>query len=112
MKKMFIGMSYGLIPLICILPILTALTHVLTLSETFLISFGLVAAVGWTIILELLAIKEIHNYEPGQVAVNVMLTLFLMIVLIFAATIVIMFWDTVLDTVSVLFKEVCYRVFH
>ena len=112
LKKMFIGMSYGLIPLICILPILTALTHVLTLSETFLVSFGLVAAVGWTIILELLAIKEIHNYEPGQVAVNVMLTLFLMIVLIFAATIVIMFWDTVLDTVSVLFKEVCYRVFH
>ena len=62
--------------------------------------------------LELLAIKEIHNYEPGQVAVNVLLTLFLMIVILFAGSILVMFWDTALDTVSALFKEVCYRVLH
>jgi len=43
--------------------------------------------------------------------VNVVLTLFLMIVLIFAAAIMFMLWDTVLDMGSTLFKEVGYRVF-
>ncbi len=111
LKRMFVGMSYGLIPMICILPVLTLLTHVLTRSESFLVNCGLAAAVGWTLLLELSAIREIHNYEPGQVAVNVVLTLFLMIVLIFAAAIMFMLWDTVLDMGSTLFKEVGYRVF-
>lgn len=110
-RRMFIGMAYGLIPMICLLPVLTLLTHVLTLSESFLVNFGLVVAVGWTGILEFLAIKEIHNYEGKQVVTNIVLTLFLMIVMIFAGTIVGMFWDTVVDTVSTLFKEVSYRVF-
>lgn len=111
LKRMFIGMAYGLIPLICFLPVLTVLSHVLTLTESFLIHFGLAIAVLWTAVLELLAIKEIHNYEPEQVVVNVLLTLFLMIVILFVCSILIMFWDRLIDTVSVLFKEVCYRVF-
>lgn len=111
LKRMFVGMSYGLIPMICILPVLTLLTHVLTQSESFLVKCGFVVAVGWTVLLELSAIREIHNYEPGQVAVNVVLTMFLMIVLIFAAAIMFMLWDTVLDMGSALFKEVGYRVF-
>ena len=41
-----------------------------------------------------------------------LLTLFLMIVILFAGSILVMFWDTALDTVSALFKEVCYRVLH
>lgn len=112
LKRMFIGMSYGLAPMICILPVLTFLTHILTRTESFLVNFGFIVAVLWTAVLELLAIKEIHNYEPGQVAVNVLLTLFLMIVILFAGSILVMFWDTALDTVSALFKEVCYRVLH
>lgn len=111
LKRMFVGMSYGLIPMICILPVLTLLTHVLTRSEAFLVNCGFVMAVGWTVFLELSAIREIHNYEPEQVAVNVVLTFFLMIVLIFAAGIMFMLWDTVLDMGTALFKEVGYRVF-
>lgn len=108
--KMYIGMAYALVPVICLAPVVTALTHVLTLSETFLVTLGTVAALGWTAILLLLSIREIHSYEPGQVAMNVVLALFLMIVMIFVGSIIGMFWDTVVDTVSAFGKEVFYRV--
>ena len=109
--RMFAGMAYSMIPLICLLPPLTLLTHVLTQSEAFLVNFGAAFIFAWTGVLVLLSIKEIHGYEPGQVAMNVVLTLFLMVVMIFAGSIIGMFWDTVLDTVSALVREVCYRVF-
>ena len=109
-KKMYAGMSYAMIPFICIAPVLTLLSHVITLSESFLISFGMGFCVVWSGVLVLLAIKEIHNYEPGQVAMNVLLALFLMIVMIFVGSIIGMFWDTVLDTLSAFGKEVLYRV--
>lgn len=110
-KKMFIGMAYSLVPLICLLPPLTLLTHVLTLSESFIINFGAIFIFAWTGVLLLLSIKEIHSYEPGEVALNIVLTLFLMVVMIFVGSIIGMFWDTVLDTASALVREVGYRVF-
>lgn len=110
LKKMFAGMAYALIPFICLPPVFTLLTHVLTQSESFIISFGMGFAVVWTAALVLLSIREIHNYEFRQVALNVVLTLFLMIVMIFVGSIIGMFWDTVLDTVSQVVREVVYRV--
>lgn len=109
-RKMFAGMAYAMIPFICLPPVITLLTHVLTQSEAFLVSFGMLLAVAWTAILVLLSIKEIHNYGFGQVALNVVLALFLMIVMIFVGSLIGMFWDTVLDTVASVVKEVIYRV--
>lgn len=109
--RMFVGMAYCFTPLICILPIATLLTHVLTLSEAFLPDFSVLFALAWTGVLLFLSIKEIHNYEIGQVFLNLVLSAFLMIVMIFVGSIIGMFWDTVLDTVSSVGKEVLYRVF-
>ena len=109
-KKMYAGMGYAMIPFICIAPPLTLASHVLTLSEAFIIDFGMTFCVAWTAVLLLLAIREIHNYEFGQVAMNVLLAFFLMIVMIFVGSIIGMFWDTVQDTVTSLCKEVVYRV--
>lgn len=111
LKKMYIGMAYAFVPMICLLPVFTLLTHVLALTEVFIISFGTVLVVAWVGVLLFLAIREIHNYEFRQVFLNILLTLFLMIVMIFVFSIIGMFWDRVLDMLASIAREVAYRAF-
>lgn len=109
-RKIYIAMAYSLTPMICILPVITLLTHVLTLSEAFLVTFGTIAAYAWTGVLLVIAIREIHEYEFSQVFLNIILTLFMMIVVIFTASMLYMFWDKVVDVILSIFMEVKYRV--
>lgn len=109
-KTMFIGMAYALTPFICILPVVTLLTHVLTLNEAFLVSMGSGIAYVWTGALLVIALRELHDYEFRQAFVNILLALFLMIIILFVCSLVGMFWDRVLDMVTSIVKEVKYRV--
>lgn len=109
-RTMFIGLSYALVPLICLLPVVTLLTHVLTLNEAFLIALGSGVAYAWTGVLLVIALRELHDYEFHQVFVNIVLALFLMIIIIFVCSIIAMFWDRVVEMVTSIVKEVKYRV--
>ena len=109
-RKIYMAMAYALTPLICILPILTVLTHVLSLSEIFLISLGLIIAYVWTGCLVIVCIKEVHEYEFSQVFLNIILTLFMMIVVVFIVSVLYMFWDKAADVVTSVFREGFYRV--
>lgn len=109
-KKIYMAMSYSLMPLIILLPIATILTHILTLSESFIITMILVAAYAWTGYLIVISIKEIHEYGFMQVFLNILITLFMMIVCVFVVSILYMFWDKVIEVFSSIFREVKYRV--
>jgi tetratricopeptide (TPR) repeat protein len=108
-KTIYIAMAYALTPMICFLPVVTLLTHVLTLYESFLISFSLLVIYGWTAVLVLLAIREIHEYEFYQVFWNIVLTCFMMIIVIFVCSIIGMFWDKVMEIATSIGREVKYR---
>ncbi len=108
----FIGMSYALVPWICFLPAVTVMTHVLALNESFLITFSSLLVYAWTTVLVILAIREIHEYELHQVLGNIMLTFFMMVVVIFAFSIIGMFWDKAIEIASSITREVKYRVGH
>ncbi len=108
-KTMLIGMAYALIPFICILPVMTLLTHVLTLNEAFLVSLGSGIAYVWTGALLVIALRELHDYEFHQAFLNILLALFLMIIIIFVCSLIGMFWDRVVDMVMSIVKEVKYR---
>lgn len=109
-KRIYTAMAYALMPLICILPVITVLTYILSLSEVFLVSFGMIIAYAWTACLVIVCIKEVHEYEFSQVFFNIILTLFMMIVVVFIASVLYMFWDKAADVVTSIFREVFYRV--
>ena len=109
-KTVYIGFAYVLTPFILLLPILTLLTHVLALNESFIVSFFSLFIYAWVAVLLVIAIKEIHQYEFRQVFLNLLLALFLMIVLLFVGSIIGMFWDKVVDIVTSVWKEVQVRV--
>ena len=108
-KTIYIAMAYALTPMICFLPIVTILTHVFTLNESFFIFFSMVFIYCWTAVLVILAIREIHEYEFHQVFWNIILTFFMMIIVIFVCSIIGMFWDKVIDIVASVGREVTYR---
>ena len=108
-KKIYIALSYSITPLICLLPFLTLLSHFLTLNEQFLISFSVLFIYGWTAILVVIAIREIHEYEFYQTFWNIILTFFMMIIVIFICSIIYMLWDKAFDTVASMVREGKYR---
>ena len=109
-RDMYIAGAYALTPLIVFLPIITLLTHILTQNEYFLIDFSTTLVYVWAVVLMLIALKQIHNYTVSQVLKNVVLSLFLMLIILLAASMLGMYWNQIGDILSSIGNEVRYRV--
>lgn len=109
-KDVYCATAYSFAPFILFMPLVTALTYVVTLNEAFIIRFSSIIIWTWSVILLLTGIKEIHNYDLRDVVKNVMLTLFFMFIAVVALSIVYMLWDQGIEFVNTLIKEVAYRV--
>jgi len=72
----YIGTAYAATPFILLAMPITLLSHVLTFSEEFVYQFLFYVAVGWSLVLQFIMIKEIHDYEMRDVIKNILLTLF------------------------------------
>jgi hypothetical protein len=81
-KDVFIATSYALIPFILITPVMIGLSHVLTLNETIVFQILDVLRWGWTGLLIVLMIKEVHNFDFQALIKNILLTVFVMMMVI------------------------------
>jgi hypothetical protein len=81
-KDVFIATSYALIPFILITPVMIGLSHVLTLNETIVFQILDVLRWGWTGLLIVLMIKEVHNFDFKALIKNILLTVFVMMMVI------------------------------
>lgn len=109
-KDVYCATAYSFAPFILFIPLVTALTYVVTLNEAFIINFSSLIIWVWSGILLLIGIKEIHDYDIRDVVKNVLLTLFFMFIAVVALSIVYMLWDQGIEFVNTLIKEVSYRV--
>ena len=75
-RNVYIGTAYAATPFILLAMPITLLSHVLTFSEEFVYQFLFYVAVGWSLVLQFIMIKEIHDYEMRDVIKNILLTLF------------------------------------
>ncbi|MBE0700703.1 MAG: hypothetical protein IH571_03345, partial [Acholeplasmataceae bacterium] len=83
---------------------------VLTHYEVFIFQFANMFMFGWTLLLVLLMIKEIHGYKIGALIKNVLLTLFTMVMIMLIAFVVYLLINQVYDYVFGVIKEVISRV--
>jgi len=72
--------SYGLFPFTITLFAITALSHVVTANEVFLLNFVMLFGGVYSIIVLLLGFQEVHNYGFGQTIKSLLITAIFMVI--------------------------------
>jgi tetratricopeptide (TPR) repeat protein len=110
-RQVFTVFGYALTAFIIFIPLLTALSYALTISEVFIYRFLQFLIIGYTLVLFFIGIKEAQAYDLKQTIANALLTLFFVIVTILAAIVLFILWRELVDFVRSVLEEVSYRVF-
>lgn len=108
-KKIYTYFCYSLMPYVLLTPVSFVLTHVLTINESFLVSFTQLVMYGWIVVLVILGIKEVNNYTAGETFKIICLTLFTILILALLIFIIYVLWAQVFEFISAVFGEVVYR---
>ena len=109
-KKIYCSFVYSLTPYITIIPIVFALSHVVTANEQFLIAFAYVILFGWCAVLFVLAVKEVNNYTAKETFKVICVTAFTILILALLIFIIYVLWAQVLEFIIAICGEVVYRI--
>ena len=109
-KKIYTYFCYSLLPYILFTPITFILSHILTNNEQFLITVVQLIMYAWTIVLVLLAIKEVNYYSVKETAKIIFLTFFTIMIVALLIFIIYVLWAQVFEFISAVFGEVVYRL--
>lgn len=109
-RDIYVATAYVTSPFVAIMPFIIIISHVMTQAESSLLGLASVAVYGWVVILLWLSTKEIHAYNVPNTIKNLLITIFLIAVIILAASLIGMFWDQLINFVYSVIKEVKYRV--
>lgn len=110
-RQVYTVFAYCLSLFIICWPLLTLLSHALTLTEIFIYQLLSFLILGYTAVLIFIGIKEAHIYNLKKTLANILLTLFFAIVAILAVIILFILWRELVSFAGELFEEVRYRVF-
>lgn len=110
-RAIYVSFAYSLSAFIICWPVLTLITHSLTLTELFIYRLMAFLVLGYTAVLVFISIKEAHVYNLRKTFANVFLTLFFMLITILAVVILFILWRELVSFLSEVFEEVRYRAF-
>lgn len=108
-RDIFIGTMISFAPIILFQLPLCFVTNFLTYNESFIYTIGMAVLYGWSILNLLIMIKFVHNYTVPELIVNILLTLFTMIILVFIYLIVYILFMQMFDFANGIIKEVVLR---
>lgn len=108
-KSVFMGSAYMLSPYLVFMPLVIILSYVLTENEAFVIEFGSMIIWGYVAIQLFLSVKEINNYTPRRTVGGIVISLFFIVIVIMAFSIVYMLCNEFIEMVTTIVKEVMYR---
>jgi len=110
LKDVYNATAYAMSPMIIFMPVVVALSYVLTLNEAFVIQFSNVIILTWCSIMLFIGTKEIHDYSVSGTIKNILLTLFLMFIVVIAFSILYMLGDEAVNFLYTFIKEALYRL--
>lgn len=108
-KSLFIGLSYALIPLVLALPVVFALSHVLSYNEAVFISLIKTLSYGWTAVLIFLVIMYLNDYTIRKTIWTILLTAFTALIAVALLFVVYVLVSQLVDFLSSVYGEVVYR---
>lgn len=100
---------YSFVPYLVFSPLIVILSNATTYNESFVYHFLNTVMLGWTLILIGIMVKEIHDYTFGETLVNLLFTVFSMIILLLVLFIIYVLLGQVIDFISSVIQEVLVR---
>lgn len=108
-RSLYIGLAYSFSPAILIMPFVILISNFATFNEAFFIWAADTFVLSWCAINIILTVMELHEYDFKPTIANLLLTLFLMVVVILATSMLYLFVKQIWDFVSELITEVLLR---
>lgn len=108
-KAVFVTTVFSLSPIFIALPIITALSHVLTYNESFLISFITNVSIGVTVIYFFFMVKETHYYGVKDTIASIFISFFTMVMMLLGTFIVYILLSELGTLLLDIVMEVFYR---
>ncbi len=109
-KQVYCGTIYAFAPYLLFTLPLQLITNVLTENEAFIISFGELILVAWSLVLLYLMVQEIHAFSIKDTVKNILITLVTMFLLTLAAIMLFLLYQQLADFVYEIFQEVKLHV--
>ena len=109
-KAVFIGSAYMLSPYLVFMPIVNLLSYVLTRNEGFVITFSTTIIWAYVLLLLFFSVKEINNYSVKKTIGSIAISLFFIVIVVVAFSIVYMLCNEFVEMITTIIKEAIYRV--
>ena len=104
-KQMYCAFAYALGPYVMIKPVTFALSFVLTYNEAFIITLLDLAAIGLCLMLVVMMVKSLQNYNFTETFAALLLTLFTMLMIIIAVVIAAALVAQLWEFITAVWKE-------
>ncbi len=108
-RDLYIGLAYCGSPFLVFIPFIILISHGVTLNESRILSLASLAIYVWCAVLLVIFLKEVHRYLLRTVFSNLGITVFLMAVVVLAASLLGMFADQMVNFIIEVVKEVQLR---
>lgn len=110
-RDLYVATAYGMTPFITLAIPVTLLSRILTLNESFVYTFLMQIAIGWSALLIFLMVKEIHDFSIFATIKNLILTIAgSLITVVISFILYILIFDQVFDFIYAIVWEVLMRV--
>lgn len=110
LKHIYCSFVYSMGPYLMLMPVVFAISHVVTFNETFFVDFAYIFMFVWIAVLIFLSIKEINNYSAKETFKIIGLTIFTILIAVLLAFIIYVLWTQVFDFIKSLCGEVVYKL--
>lgn len=104
-RDIFIGTIVAFIPFFVFKIPLDILSNFMTYNEAFIINFGYMIMISWSVILLLIILKDLNNFKFSELIGNLLLTLFVMIIIIILYLIISILSQQLFDFIIGIIKE-------
>ncbi|MGA0875815.1 MAG: hypothetical protein ACO3QN_02350 [Bacilli bacterium] len=110
LTEVFQASALTLLPMIITFPMLTVISHALTLNESFIYDLIFGIGVSFTAIYLFIMVKEIHFYDIKPTVKNILITIFTAVMLLAMTLIIVFLLGEVYQLIADIFQEVNSRV--
>ncbi len=110
LRHIYCSFIYSFGPYFVLMPVLFAISHVVTYNEIFFIRFGNLCMLVWIGVLIFISIREINNYTVKETIKIIALTIFTILIVCLLAFIIYVLWSQVFDFAQSIWGEVVYKI--
>lgn len=110
LREVWIGVCYALVPMTCGIALQLLLSQFLTAEEGTFLTYIAAIGAGWTLLLLVFGMQEIHQYSFGRNVVALFFTIVGILILLFLLFLMANLAIQVSDFVKTVFDELMYRI--